>query len=544
MSASAGRKRLPVFWFPLLTKELTEKANRMRTYWIRAAYALVFFGYFGFEGYDLLKGAAFGLAGLGTGAAFFEKVYRFQLFGTLLFLPALMSGLITFEKERDSLSLLLTTDLAPWRIILQKYLGGLMPMLVLQLAALPMTAVAYSLGGVEVRDLWMGAGLTFVHTLHMGAFFLACSAYCRSSVGAFLTAYLLGAIVFALLIPITSFRAILSFPLPPDPTTQEHQELLLRALPIVSIFWLVLATCWLRSRADVSRTNRLRALFLKLDGAFDYFNDKLGGMNLTKKGHSLPEEHPVQWRELHQRSLARPHYLIRLGLIVEVITVAVILWVASEASPWSWNEVRELTVLFCTLWALYALVLIVQGANIIASERTQQTLEVLLTTPMSGSMMVKQKSVVFGRIALMAIIPLGTVCWTEASMESMSLRWAVEYGLFSLISFIVVSSFIYWFSVAVGLRIPSRFKAILTALIGVLFLIALPEFTERNSISVLISPATSIMHNELGDQFFHPFSFSERGLMITNCAIIALFSIALRWDCLRSADRRLGRAGS
>lgn len=542
MSASLERKRAPLLWFPLLAKELTEKANRLRTYWIRTAYVLVFFSYFGFEGYALLKNASTGLSGLGTGALFFEKIYRFQLFGTLLFLPALMSGLITFEKERDSLPLLLTTDLEPWRIIIQKYIGGIMPMLALQLTALPMTAVSYSLGGVENRDIWMGAALIIAHTLHMGAFYLACSAYCRSSVGAFLMAYLVGAIVFGLLIPMTSARDVLGFPLPPYPETLMHQTLLIRVLPVFTIAWLLLSTRWLRTRAEISRKNQLRALFLKIDRVFHAINDKLGGVNIAKAAHGLPDSKPVKWRELHQRALAQPHYLIRIGLVVEAITVVAIVWACFEASSWNISKVDELSQLFFALWALYALVLIVQGANIIASERTQQTLEVLMTTPMTGSSIIKQKSVIFGRIAVMAVIPLGTVCWTEAHMEQLRIFDAFSYGATSLITFIIVSGFIFWLAVAVGLHVRSRFKALLTAIIILLALVALPYIDSDNFLLVAMNPATAIIENESGQTqsaFLHA---SALEVIAINLLTLTALALILRYYCLRSADQLLGRA--
>ncbi|MEZ5328512.1 MAG: ABC-2 transporter permease [Verrucomicrobiales bacterium] len=376
MSTSIKKvKRPPLLWFPLLAKELTEKANRPRTYWIRTGYALAFFCYFGFDGYRLLQSVT-GLDGLGTGASFFERIYRFQLIGTLIFLPALMSGLITHEKERASLQLLLTTDLAPWRIVLQKYIAGLMPMLALQLTAIPMTAVAYSLGGVEARDVWMAAALILVHTLNMGAFYLACSAYCGSSVGAFVSAYLLGAMWFALLIPVASSATVLGFPLPPDEVLQEQQILLIKWLPAVALGLLILATRWLRSRAEVSRKNRLRALFNLLDTGFKRVNDVVGGVNLSKKTHSLPESKPIQWRELHQRSLAKPHYLIRMGLVAEVASVAVILYVASEASPW--GEMK-LSLLLCSMGYLRTDPHRSRRQHR-CRRRSQQTLDVLLTT--------------------------------------------------------------------------------------------------------------------------------------------------------------------
>jgi ABC-type transport system involved in multi-copper enzyme maturation permease subunit len=139
--------------FPLLKKELVEKANRRRTYIVRVAYAVCFFGVFAAMNLGLLRQASDLSALLGNGARIFSDAMRLQMIGVFLCLPAMMAGLITHEKERSALSLLLITDLRPWRIVLQKFVGGLVPMFTFLLMALPMSAIAYSLGGVSRGDI-------------------------------------------------------------------------------------------------------------------------------------------------------------------------------------------------------------------------------------------------------------------------------------------------------------------------------------------------------------------------------------------------------
>ena len=41
----------------------------------------------------------------------------------------MMASAISQEKERDTLGLLFLTDLTPWELTLQKYIGRLIPML-------------------------------------------------------------------------------------------------------------------------------------------------------------------------------------------------------------------------------------------------------------------------------------------------------------------------------------------------------------------------------------------------------------------------------
>ena len=113
-----------------------------------------------------------------------------QFGAVFAFLPAMMSGVLTYEKERDSLALLFLTDLRPWEIILQKYLGRLIPMLTFLLLSMPLTALAYSLGGITLDDLIRSGYMVLLACLQVGAFSLMCSAWCRTSLSAFLCAYL------------------------------------------------------------------------------------------------------------------------------------------------------------------------------------------------------------------------------------------------------------------------------------------------------------------------------------------------------------------
>ena len=118
------------FHFPLLEKELTEEAARRRTYSMRVVYGVLLFLIVGVGESQFFNGAPEDpLRVLGEGDQLFRTLIETQFAGIFLFLPALMCGRITHEKERDSLALLLLTDLRPWQIVLQKYLAGLVPMI-------------------------------------------------------------------------------------------------------------------------------------------------------------------------------------------------------------------------------------------------------------------------------------------------------------------------------------------------------------------------------------------------------------------------------
>lgn len=161
--------------WPLLGKELLEQAARKQMYVIRVAYALVLFGAFCiYYTRHLAQGP---VLVLGRGLGPFSFLVEAQLVTIFLFLPPLMAGALAQEKERETLGLLFLTDLTPWELVLQKYVGRLIPMLTLLFLSLPLLAVAYSLGGVSTGLLYYSAATLFVTCLWVGALALECSAH-------------------------------------------------------------------------------------------------------------------------------------------------------------------------------------------------------------------------------------------------------------------------------------------------------------------------------------------------------------------------------
>ena len=90
---------------PLLTKELIEQSARLRTWVTRTSYLGLLFLFF------LLNASAFWDTGnvramLGSGRHLFNLLMGLQFFGVYVITPLASFGLITSEKERDSLQML------------------------------------------------------------------------------------------------------------------------------------------------------------------------------------------------------------------------------------------------------------------------------------------------------------------------------------------------------------------------------------------------------------------------------------------------------
>jgi ABC-type transport system involved in multi-copper enzyme maturation permease subunit len=535
---------------PLLRKELLEQAARPRTYVVRVVYAaglLVCFGFFFRE--QLARLQRDPTAVFGTGKAVFELIVNIQFAGIFLFLPAMMAGVVTAEKERATLSLLLLTDLTAWEIVLQKYLGRLVPMAGFLLLSLPLLALAYSFGRIGTDDLQAGVFLLFLACFQVGALALMFSAYCRTTLAALVCTYVLGA-AFFLLFP--------SLVCPPVIFARTRNSslgmVLLRGfVPALStFFFLARARRFLVRRAFAPPGGVLLRAFQRLDAFWTRLNDRLaGGIVLLDDGGEAVGDAPVAWRETHKKALGRARYLGRVIVFVE-LAILVVLSVA-----WAGGERPEnvATALVFALWVPALLVAVVQGVSAFVGERAARTLDVLLATPMTGAEIVRQKARGLRRTTLAVLIPFVTLFILEAALGSgfhsprRSVRTILLYILPSSLAVFVYLSLFGWVALRVGLRTRARGKAIVLALGITVGWIGGPvvaggvlgrEFGLLNpgvqTVLQSVSPAVAVACLEN----------SAHGtgivLWVHNLLLHALALLSVRTICLARADRDLGRA--
>lgn len=570
------RLRVPKSPLPLLGKELVELAARRRTYWSRIVYAVLLFAVFCLLSYEHFRASDQPAAVLGHGRAMFETLVQIQFAGILLFLPALMSGVLTYEKERKSLSLLLLTDLRPGEILWQKYLSRLVSMLSFLLLALPLLAICYAFGGVSGGYLLTGIYALLLTCLQVGALALLCSSYCRTTLGAFILSYLL-CVVFYLFVPLV-LGFMLSIVGPPDDVVQAFVPYVLfvaagraqetfgtvvaRSIPILfSIgLFLALARAYLIRRAFAPPRNALLGAFRLVDRFFAAVNRPLGNVQLVRDRSSLPTDQPIAWREVAKRSLGKARYLFRILVLIEVPILLIATGVLIEQIGGSSSG--SLTTMLAIVWILAALALCVMSANVIVAERTSQTLDVLLTTPLTGREIVSQKLRGVRRLTLVFLIPFFSIFLIGAWWR-FRLRWErVEEGqawlylLSSTLSVLVYLPLVSWTSLAVGLRARTRMRAILTALIvlvawtvGPLLAFSLIERDLGASFGrldigmfYLLSPASMIAVTEAGQ--FELFFGDVPPLVpiAVNYLGYGLILFLIRTVCLEGADRALGRA--
>ncbi len=123
------------------------------------------------------------------GRDLFEWVLAIML-GLICFLvPGLTAGAVAGERERQTLLPLQITLLRPRQILWGKVTAALAFLTLLVVAALPIMAVAYQLGGVAVLDIVRGLGALLAVGVLLAAMVVGLSAFARRVQSATLLAY-------------------------------------------------------------------------------------------------------------------------------------------------------------------------------------------------------------------------------------------------------------------------------------------------------------------------------------------------------------------
>jgi ABC-type transport system involved in multi-copper enzyme maturation permease subunit len=543
---------------PLLAKELNEQAAQRKTYVVRFLYAgILFTAACGMFYGSFLQGDGGSTGGLGQGRQMFEKLVGLQFLTIYLFLPAISCGCLSIEKERNTLGLLLITTLTPWQIVLQKLLGRVVPMLTFVLLSFPLMAVAYSFGGITADYLWSGIVLLMLTCVEAAALSVMCSAWYPTTVEAFIGNYVLFLVLFFTLRAgwgpwLFNQSSDASF-------TQTLRSLWFPVALTGGFLWG--ARIFVETRAFVPPKNVLLGLFQRLDRFFNKANSNsvTRGIVLVKDGELLPGQDPVAWRETSKKSLGTFRYLFRILVALELPLIAV----CSSLSVWTplGPDISVVSRLLYVLWLLAAAMIIVHAGSVMAAERTRQTLDVLLATPIPGEQILKQKLQGVRRLIRVLIVPFLTIFGFEL-WWFLGSDYRGTYLVLSLLSIAVYLPLLAWLALWMGLKIRSQMKAVLgtIALVGGWLLV--PRIVRRffgdilgTGVPVLIegllalnpieqivgiedlNTTAQMVSTKARQQGYLPFLI----LSGINFALYGLAWYIIRRRCLAHADSLLGR---
>lgn len=116
-------------------------------------------------------------------------------FGLVLFVvPAFTSGTISGERERQTLEILLTTNLRPIQIVLGKLASSISTVLLLAVSSIPVISIVFAVGGIGMEDLLQLLFLVLVTAIFIGSIGILFSALFKRTVPS--TVFTYGAVIF------------------------------------------------------------------------------------------------------------------------------------------------------------------------------------------------------------------------------------------------------------------------------------------------------------------------------------------------------------
>lgn len=507
---------------PLLRRELIELSNRRRTYIVRFLGAIAILSIVMMQYFRVMQaisqsanpgGGWIANKFSGSGGVIFSALVPMLFHSVQLLMPALICGAVTIEKERNTLGTLFVTRLSPMTIILEKLASRLVPMLTFLLLTFPVLAFVYSLGGVDTTVLLSTLWLLLCECVFYASIGLLCSSWFSTTASAFICSYIVvGLIVmtsrvlgFGHYVPVftpfdvwgfafgqmNDFNVFMSnrgwlrtilFDAVQRTSPAAGGHLLARialviamSLPslMASAFFVLLARFFLIRRAFVSSSSVLLRVFKRVDTFFTKLNDTTtGGIVLIRDHDSLPTFDPVAWRERSKKSLGKARYLFRVLIVLEGPVLFICLATATFSVTADFDGLR---VLMFLMWAITAMILSMKAATMISSERTRETLEALLSTPMTSREIICQKTAGLHRLMIVLSIPILTIHLTlllmnfdiVQSLLSLSvntLGTMLFYGTMVTATTYVTMHLIVWLSALMGLRSSTQARSVMSAI--------------------------------------------------------------------------------
>jgi ABC-type transport system involved in multi-copper enzyme maturation permease subunit len=503
------RLRLPIFGLPMLAKDLAEMAQHRRTYVVRVAFALLTFIMSAILFVPTYRAARWSPGGLlGQGEMLLNILYVIETVGLWLFVPAIASGALTAEKERNMLQLLFITKLGPWTILIEKLLSRLVPIATFLLISSPLLLVGYLMGGLTPADLELAAIGLAITAFEVACFSLFCSAYCATTASAFVATYVtMAGVFFAPYLVIATLTAIDSeyreltghraafftlFDPPqgqagiamaaastqglsadllfqertaPGPLRPFHRHPFpLCVMSFCGIGFLLLARWAIVSRAAPQPSYWLRGLFRRLDAIWKRINDQVArGILIGRSREDLPDYRPVAWRERRRGNLGQFSDFVRILLLLEVpILLYTVLYLRIARSNIATREYAygAFVIPGTVLWSIALLVVFVRSAGLIAAEKARQTLDVLVSTPLSLSALVGDKLRGLRRAMVVVAVPI----FLQAMIVDTVHSPGGPLGLMTVINLLVLLNLAAQLAFLCGLRAQTQGRAVVLAM--------------------------------------------------------------------------------
>lgn len=376
-----------------------------------------------------------------------------QIAIVILMVPALTAPIVAAEKERDTLSLLLMTNLGNRHILLDKLLSRLAVLGLLLLAVLPLLLCMLAFGGIELEQIVALYITVFSIAFLCCAIGLWVSTRATSTRSALIGTYLtlVGYVAIALFIQLvwylTQLPDLLSyvngrsewyevwplFTLLPGGMLKGMMEdggISLLACPPFLIFsallfFLSVVYCAyiLPKAAAAKRTSRLKNLLVRLNKFFRSIN--YGGVTFLRDTVQL-ESNPLFWLELHRRFACSRVLQLRVTYLMLII------------APWFylfWAQAPELARALTTIhFYLMVVLVIARSSTAFAGEREHDRFDILCCTSQTAGAFVMSKFLgVVKSLLPILVIPLFLPLLGLIPYLGPTTDWPIWQGVFARI---------------------------------------------------------------------------------------------------------------
>lgn len=613
---------------PLLRRELLEASQKRRTYALRTLIAVIhivgFLLYY-FSVYSR-RGSIRQFSGEGLDAVYIQIMI--DLIAIVLLLPAMACSAISGEREKQTLGLLLISRIRPFALVIEKLLSRLLPMTTLLLITVPMLGVAFLLGGVELGDVLLILGLLLTAAIQVGAAGILCSSVFHSAVDAFWATYALlaamyffpGLIIEAAGVPAFPLLQTLpldqwSFPCMPYLLaftgllygTTSRTDAALSCLPSLVIAFVMLAGASklvirtgsgnaLESGRLASGFGRsawsLARLFIGLpivlvERLRDWFWAHGHFLFLRRRSiASTPTDLPIAWRETSSTLLAS--WKLHVPLL---LTILLLQWWSFPEVIGTTHRAEEVCLITDAVVLLTGLMMMAAaGCRTFAAERSRETLDILLTTPIRNRDLLHQKLSAVNHIRwyiLGGVLITGLVHLLVVDMTYLYDRYPVQWrtsfdyivhhsrnrawgylpfnSAYSLLHAFFYLTIMKWAAVGFSLIFRTQMRAMMATLVAAIGLCALPfvgamiplalqsMVPQQFPAFLFSSPLIIWGLNETGELqdlmpgvFDHRFGHQTNGisqgkLVAINLLIYGTLALVLKYSVLLLLQRILGR---
>jgi len=173
---------------PVLLKELRQRFRTPKTSWLLALYLLVI-GAFVLGFMYLSWRHSPGIFQPSRSRELFIMLSVTQLVLLAFVTPGLTAGVISGERERQTLNILLATRLTPRQIVWSKLVSSSAFVVLLTVATLPLYSIVFLYGGVAPEQILAAFGFYLVTMFLFGCIGVACSSFFKRTGVSTVTAY-------------------------------------------------------------------------------------------------------------------------------------------------------------------------------------------------------------------------------------------------------------------------------------------------------------------------------------------------------------------